>query len=121
MMSGPTTLRAALATCLLTALVAGVGSARFRLRAEQTVPPVTYVCPMSEHSQVVEDKPGKCPICAMVLVPVRIELTWSCPIHPVVMADKPGQCPIDKRDLVQVSVSVYWTCADKPEEHLTDA
>jgi hypothetical protein len=29
-----------------------------------------YTCPMPEHSSVHEDKPGKCPICGMTLIPV---------------------------------------------------
>lgn len=27
-----------------------------------------YTCPMKEHSEVVQDKPGKCPKCGMSLV-----------------------------------------------------
>ncbi len=30
---------------------------------------VYYTCPMAEHSDVVMDKPGKCPKCGMKLVP----------------------------------------------------
>ena len=30
-----------------------------------------YVCPMPEHADILYDKPGKCPICGMQLVPVR--------------------------------------------------
>jgi hypothetical protein len=29
-----------------------------------------YTCPMPEHSYIHEDKPGKCPICGMTLIPV---------------------------------------------------
>jgi hypothetical protein len=29
-----------------------------------------YTCPMPEHSDVHEDKPGKCPKCGMTLIPV---------------------------------------------------
>ena len=29
-----------------------------------------YTCPMPEHSDIHEDKPGKCPICGMTLIPV---------------------------------------------------
>jgi hypothetical protein len=29
-----------------------------------------YTCPMPEHSDVREAKPGKCPKCAMTLIPV---------------------------------------------------
>lgn len=31
--------------------------------------PTLYTCPMEEHYEVVEDKPGKCPECGMKLVP----------------------------------------------------
>ncbi len=27
-----------------------------------------YICPMKEHADVVQDKPGKCPKCGMALV-----------------------------------------------------
>lgn len=30
-----------------------------------------YTCPMSEHSHIKEDHPGKCPECGMNLVPVK--------------------------------------------------
>ena len=29
-----------------------------------------YTCPMPEHSDVHEGKPGKCPKCGMTLIPV---------------------------------------------------
>jgi hypothetical protein len=29
-----------------------------------------YTCPMPEHNYIHEDKPGKCPICGMTLIPV---------------------------------------------------
>jgi hypothetical protein len=29
-----------------------------------------YTCPMPEHSYIHEDKPGKCPVCGMTLIPV---------------------------------------------------
>ena len=84
------------------------------------LPPVSYVCPMSEHAQVLEGVPGRCPICAMALVPVRIDQAWACPNHAAVIADKTGRCPLDKRDLMPVVVSLYWTCPEKPDEHLTE-
>ena len=90
------------------------------IAAQSDLPPVSYVCPMSEHSEVVENGPGKCPRCQMVLVPVRIDLAWSCTTHAAVIADKPGICPLDKRDLVQVAVARYWTCGNAPNDHLID-
>jgi hypothetical protein len=29
-----------------------------------------YTCPMPEHSHVHSDKPGKCPLCGMTLIPI---------------------------------------------------
>ncbi len=71
-------------------------------RAEQVV----WVCPMPEHVSIQYDHPGKCPICAMTLVPVpkstlaKISpggrlLYHTCPMpdHGDVHADKPGKCP----------------------------
>jgi hypothetical protein len=75
---------------------------------------------MAADAEVVEDKPGKCRICNMDLVPVRIDLAWSCPNHPAVIRDKEGTCPIDRRDLVQVIVAKHWECADRPNTFLGD-
>ncbi len=73
-----------------------------------------YTCPM--HPEVVQDRPGKCPICGMDLV-LREEAgtphghhdtsgrhggteqaesgrtEYSCPMHPEVVQDEPGTCP----------------------------
>src|SRR5262249_46763827 len=43
------------------------------------LPPVSWTCPM--HAEVVDDQGGACPICGMALVPVRLELVWSCQLH----------------------------------------
>jgi hypothetical protein len=67
------------------------------------------------HPDVVEDKPGSCPLCKMALVPVRLESVWSCPIHQAVIEHAPGQCPIDKRDLVQMTMALTWTCKGRPD------
>lgn len=72
-----------------------------------------WTCGM--HPSVRMDKPGKCPICAMDLVPVyeksvskteeakekKIQY-WTCGMHPSVRMDKPGKCPICAMDLVPV-------------------
>ncbi len=65
-----------------------------------------WVCPMPEHVSITYDHPGKCPICAMTLVPVTKStleklqpggsvLYFTCPMpeHSDVHADKPGKCP----------------------------
>jgi len=67
---------------------------------------MVYVCPMPEHVSITYDHPGKCPICAMTLVPVTQStleklqpggqvLYYTCPMpeHSDVHSDKPGKCP----------------------------
>lgn len=88
--------------------------------AQQELPPISYVCPMASDAEVVDTKPGKCPLCGMQLEPVRLDTAWSCPNHAAVIRDKAGACPIDKRELVRVVVAKYWTCGDKPDEKLPD-
>lgn len=117
---GPTAFSRLVLSWLLIATVLGTGVHiwQTRVQARQESLPVSYICPMPEHADVLETAPGKCPRCGMVLVPVIIDLAWSCPVHPVVIADRAGRCPLDKRDLVQVTISRYWTCPDKPQERL---
>jgi hypothetical protein len=87
----------------------------------QPLPPVSYVCPMKEDAEVLEDKPGNCPKCRMTLIPVRIVSKWWCPTHQTnEMRDTPGKCRRDGKELVQVILSQFWNCSDKPEEHLMD-
>jgi len=67
---------------------------------------VVWVCPMPEHVSIEYDHSGKCPICAMALVPVTQSLLekiqpggkvlyYTCPMpeHSDVHLDKPGKCP----------------------------
>ena len=49
-----------------TLLVMGLSSAENSSAKEGSV---YYTCPMTEHADVVMDKPGKCPKCGMKLVP----------------------------------------------------
>ncbi len=68
--------------------------------------PHTYVCPMPEHVSIEYQHPGKCPLCAMTLVPVSAAALakmqpggkvehYTCPMpeHSDVKLDKPGKCP----------------------------
>jgi hypothetical protein len=79
------------------------------VRAQQELPPISWVCPMPE-DDVNEAGPGRCPICGMDLIPVRLDLAYSCPNHPAVITTTPGACPIDRRELVQVVVALHWEC-----------
>ena len=58
---------------------------------------VKYTCPMD--SEVVSNKPGKCPKCGMELTKVK---TYSCSMHPEVVSDKPGKCPKCNMELTEV-------------------
>lgn len=62
------------------------------------------------HPEVVDNKAGQCPLCAMTLVPVRLDLVWTCPLHPEVTAKQAGTCRICKRDLVRIIKALSWTC-----------
>ncbi|MCZ7584509.1 MAG: efflux RND transporter periplasmic adaptor subunit [Deltaproteobacteria bacterium] len=78
-----------------------------------------YRCPM--HPQIVQERPGACPICGMDLVafdpggaaPEEAAAheghgdaaarpgQWTCPMHAQIVQDEPGECPICGMDLVQ--------------------
>lgn len=62
------------------------------------------------HAEVVQDTPGKCPICSMTLVPVRLALVYSCSVHNDLTRLQPGQCPRCGRDLIRVTKAVTFTC-----------
>jgi rubrerythrin len=69
-----------------------------------------YTCPMPEHADVHEEKPGKCPLCGMTLIPVMsspsataaVKTLYTCPMHPEVVSEQPGKCPKCGMDLVPV-------------------
>jgi rubrerythrin len=67
---------------------------------------VKHICPMPEHVSIEYDRPGKCPICGMTLVPVTAAtlqklqpggklLYYTCPMpeHSDVRENNPGKCP----------------------------
>ena len=76
------------------------------------LPPVVQTCPM--HPDIVEDRPGSCPLCRMALVPVRLESVWSCPVHAAVVRNGKGLCPICNRELVAMTMALTWTCRNAP-------
>jgi hypothetical protein len=112
-----------LATALALLLAAGTAAqergqgvpadrAQGRGTPARSLPALSMTCPM--HPDIVESRPGSCPLCKMTLVPVRLAAAWMCPIHPAVIRDAAGGCPLCRRPLVQVSVALTWTCAGQP-------
>jgi hypothetical protein len=77
-------------------------------RGEPPLPPVSWSCPM--HAEVVDNKPGPCPICAMALQPVRLALVWTCPVHSEISELQAGRCRRCGRDLIRVTKSLAFTC-----------
>ena len=62
------------------------------------------------HAEVVDNERGKCPICKTTLVPVKLDLVWSCPIHVDVTELVPGTCRLCRRELVRVVKALSFTC-----------
>ena len=89
-------------------LAAGAAAQRGAAPSRPGMPPLSMTCPM--HPDVVESRPGSCPLCKMALVPVRLDTAWMCPVHTTVMDEQEGTCRICRRSLIQVRVAVSWTC-----------
>lgn len=108
----------AAAILVLTAVVCAVAQAPVPTAprasaASAALPPVLQTCPM--HPDVIEEQPGTCPLCRMMLVPVRLESVWSCPLHAAITRSAKGTCPICGRDLVQMTMALTWTCKGRPD------
>ena len=92
-----------------------------------------YTCPMPEHANVHEGKPGKCPLCGMTLIPVMakpspretslqsspqketpLPTLYTCPMaaHADVVSDKPGFCPKCEMELVPTSTVPHGKIAE---------
>jgi Heavy metal binding domain len=84
------------------------GASAVQSNAPSPVPPVSWSCPM--HAEVIDNEPGKCPICGMALTPVRLALVWSCQVHTAVSKLEPGRCPQCGRDLVRMTRALSFTC-----------
>jgi len=84
--------------------------------AAPALPALSYTC--IHHPDVLETKPGTCPICKLELVPVRLDGAWMCPVHTAVIESATGKCRLCGRTLIPVTVSLTWTCRDDQVEHL---
>jgi predicted RNA-binding Zn-ribbon protein involved in translation (DUF1610 family) len=96
--------------CLLAPLA---GEALVRAAAGQppqtpALPPLSWSCAM--HPEVVDNQPGKCPICGMALEKVRLALVYTCPVHNDQTLLQKGQCRRCGRDLIRVTKAVSFAC-----------
>jgi hypothetical protein len=106
----------ATAICVLMLLIAAVSAQQQRAPASPKLPPLSYTC--VHHPDVLEDRPGTCPLCKLALVPVRLDSSWMCPVHTTVIETERGTCRLCRRQLVPVTVSLTWTCRGDNAEHL---
>jgi FtsP/CotA-like multicopper oxidase with cupredoxin domain len=76
--------------------------------------PVVYACPM--HPDVVQDEPGRCPRCGMMLLAKAVPTSYACPMHPDVRQDEPGHCPRCGMKLLAVPASpTTYVCPMHPD------
>ena len=105
----------ATAACVLMLLTAAMSAQQPRTSAPK-LPPLSYTC--VHHPDVLEDRPGTCPLCKLALVPVRLDSSWMCPVHTTVIETERGTCRLCRRQLVPVTVSLTWSCRGDNAEHL---
>ncbi len=88
---------------------------------------VSFICPMPEHVSIKYERPGKCPICGMGLVPVRNDMLaklqpggkvdyYTCPMpaDADVHEAKPGKCPRCGMTLIPVMTAPPTNPAPEP-------
>src|SRR5262245_40448327 len=104
--------------CVLMLLTSAMSAhqARASAPAPPKLPPISYTCP--HHPDVLEDRPGACPLCKLALEPVRLDSSWMCPVHTAVIESERGTCRLCRRQLVPVTVSLTWSCRGDNAEHL---
>jgi len=106
----------AAALCVLMLLTAATTAQQRRAPAPPKLPPLSYSC--IHHPDVLEDRPGVCPLCKLALVPVRLDSSWMCPVHTAVIETERGTCRLCQRQLVPVTVSLTWSCRGDDAAHL---
>ena len=106
----------ATAVCVLTLLTAAMSAQQGRAPAPPKLPPLSMTC--AHHPDVIEDRPGTCPMCKMALVPVRLDSSWMCPVHTTVIDSERGTCRLCQRQMVPVTVSLTWSCRGDSVEHV---
>lgn len=86
-----------------------------------------YTCP--KHSDVISEKPGKCPKCGMELnlsskeqMKARVTNNYNCPVHLDVTKHDPGKCPkcgrklnLSPKEQMKAEVVKLYTCPMHPE------
>ena len=86
-----------------------------------------YTCP--KHSDIISDKPGKCPKCGMDLslsqkeqLKTKVTKSYTCPMHVDVVAHNPGKCPkcgrkldLSPKEQMRTEAMKIYTCPMHPD------